>query len=811
MPLFDDFVEGSEIVLNKATVKGPRLSPDPIDDDPGRVSFDIPRKDRKKPNEAASLPDDEDDEDSTGKTSFMAIPEDEEDAMAAEFLGGGERSGVNLLGAFDHQETMEGEEDESGDLFSGPTLMDIDLDGASGVNLLDPGPGSGQSAIKVRNPASDLSIFSGPASSASHPTSGEASGTSAASGSNAPASIFGADTQGPSSAIFPAAKKGKPGQTDAGGDVSFELPNRAKTSDQTDRIQASSLIDWSKNHTDSDLIKQRSQGTDQMSLSGELQEAMDAEGQLTDAMESDSVFDVQLPSDASTESQLLKAEMYAKAAAAGAAVAESAIIAGRSGKIPKVEPVSSRTKFVPPPPPRRTATAWLGGTAAGLLAGVGMAAGAYLGGVVPNKGESEVVAVKSQYELQIQQLTSAASAETEKAKQDADLARQQVTAARQDLKRAKDAEDDLRGRAAAAAQTANAANAAKTAAEKSLTDAKADAEAANMKVVAARDDAAKALALRDDLAAKVAAAESAVKGKADELAKATGRAAAAEANLRNAESTLASAAKDLQAAGLIDATFDSARAVAAIPDAVRKAAAAGTSPDGAKLRDLADKLVTAQRDAEKAHDLAATAKAQADGALASARKEQAATLAKMERELATAKAGGSAELDRAVAAAGRTYQAQIAELTVALRRDRDDRAAELAKYESRLATQAEEFRTQLTAARAGLMVAATDAERTAAERASRLFGVGTDAYFSGRYYDAITALAEATKANPADARAWYYLGLSHWSTGNRNAAIDAFKAGGQWEARSATASKQVGPALERVQGPARFALDAFRP
>jgi hypothetical protein len=814
VPLFDDFVEGSEIVLNKPTVKGPRPSPDLIDDDPGRVSFDIPRKSAKAKAEASDLVDEDTGDGQTGeKTSFMSVSEDEEDAMAAEFLGGADRSGVNLLGAFDHQDTMEGEEEESGDLFSGPTIMDIDLEGASGVNLLEPvGTGSGPSAHKAgRN--SELSIFSGPASSARMTPAAEPSGTVTKSGTgpNSPASIFGPDTQGPSSAIFPAAKKGQPGQTD-GGIVSFDLPDRPKTSDQTDRLQASSLIDWSKNQTDSDALQQRSQGTDQLSLSGELREAAPADGQLTEVIESDSVFDVQLPSDGSTESQLLKAEMYAKAAAAGAAVAESGIIAGRSGKIPKVEPVSTRSKFVPPPPPpRRTATAWLGGTAAGLLAGVGIAAGAYLGGVVPNKGDNDLAALKTSFESQIQQVTSNAAAEAEKAKQDADLARQQVSVVNQDLKRVKDAEADLRARAATAAQTARAANDAKAAAEKALADARTDAETANAKVVAARDDAAKALALRDELAAKVAAAEMAVKLKSDDLAAAAGRAADAEKTLRAAESTLAAAAKELQTAGLIDASFSPDKAIAALPDAVRKVAAAGSGADGTKLRELADKLVTAQRDAEKANALAAAAKTQADTALAAARKDQAATLAKMEQDLAAARAGGSAEVEKAVAAAGQKYQSQIAELTAALKRDRDERTNEIAKYETRLAAQAEEFRVQLTAARAGLMVAATDAERTAAERASRLFGVGTDAYFTGRYGDAVTALAEATKANPADARAWYYLGLAHWATGDRNAAVEAFKAGGQWEARSATAAKQVGPALERVQGPARFALDAFRP
>ena len=38
-----------------------------------------------------------------------------------------------------------------------------------------------------------------------------------------------------------------------------------------------------------------------------------------------------------------------------------------------------------------------------------------------------------------------------------------------------------------------------------------------------------------------------------------------------------------------------------------------------------------------------------------------------------------------------------------------------------------------------------------------------------------------------------------------------FKAGAEWEARNAPSPRQVGAALERIQGPARQAIDAIRP
>lgn len=814
VPLFDEPIEGSAIVLNRPAGKGPKLSPDPIDDDPGRISFDIPKSKKKTSNTDLNSLEDEDEEENSGeKTNFTAVPEDEEDAMAAEFLGGGDRSGVNLLGQFEHQDTMsESEEDESSDLFAGPTIMELDLDGASGVNLLDPTAGSVVAGRNSRNPKSEHSIFSGPNSSARIPSASVAA-SSLSNHEQPPSMVAGPDTNGPSSAIFPPTKNRKLlGSTDAGS-VSFDLPNRAVSPEQTDRIQTSGMIDWSKSNTDSGQISQRTQRTDQMSLSGEVRQSVNADLQHTDEIESDSVFDVHLPEDASTESQLMKAEAYAKAAAAGAAVAESGIIAGRSGKIPKVEPISSRTKFVPPPPVKRGSLGWIGGTAAGLLAGVGISAGAYLAGVIPNKADAslEIAAVKRDSEAQIMKANSDAAALTEKTKQDADAAIQKLKQAELSLKETKGTITDLQSRAKSADLTAKAANEAKLAAERLAKTATADAMTANQKVADARNEAMKAQAEREEIANKVAMIEMAVRLKTEEVSKANEKVATAEKNVTSVKAMLADVAKQLQTAGLIDAKSDSNTAIAAIPTAIKKAAAAGSTPDGVKLKELAEKLVTAESSALFARKQAEETKANADSALAKAKQEQQSIQQKYESDLKTVKAGMAGELEKAVAVAVKNVETKLQSRETELRNVQDQLAKENQKYETRLAAQAEEFRQQITAVRAGMIVTATDSERSAAERAARLFGVGADAYFDGRFTDAVTALDEATKANPADARAWYYLGLSRWSSGDRNAAIEAFKSGGQWEARSATAARQVGSALERVQGPARAALDAFRP
>lgn len=806
VPLFDEGGEGSSIVLNRPSGKGLSSSPDPIDDDPGLISFDIPKK-VKKPNssggDAIDPPEDTDDD----RTSFMAIPEDEDDALAAEFLGGGvDRSGVNLLGQFDHQETMsEGdEEDSSDDVFNARTMMDIDIEAGSGLNLLTPGseklpraPGPG--------PKSE-SIFSGPPSGKIDVQSGGSEVVSR-SGPNSPASIFGPETGGgPSSAIFPVGKK-KAGGSKSGGQVSFDMPNKAGA-DQTDKMQASGLIDWSKGASDSDQLSLRTQATDQMSQPEEMRKKggqdTDRSAQPFELEESDSVFDVQLPEDASTESQLFKAEQYARAAAAGAAVAESGIIAGRSGKIPKVEPVSSRTKFIPPPPAKRSKLGWLGGTAAGLLAGVGLTSAAVVGGLIPGKASptAEIAAVRDDYESKIQRLNADLNSAVESTKQQA-------------VKEAQDAfrktEAELQAKLMTAASTARVANQAKDDAEKKLDQARKDAIAANGKVDEARNEVAAASKARDEAMTELAGAKAALAEKSSAAATANERLKSAEANVKRTTETLVAAVKDLQAANLIDPKADPAKAFSQLPDAIKKAAAGGSTPDGKKLQELTGQLIAAKKDADTAKAAATAEKAKADALVATAKAEVAKATEKLAAELATAKAGTAAEIEKAMAKAQANFQTQLAATAAEVKREQDDRKADATRYEAKLAAQAEEFRQQIAAARAGVMVAQTDAERGANEKAARLFGVGTDAYFEGRYQEAITALTAATKANPSDARSWYYLGLSQWMSGDRTAAAVSYQTAAQWEARNVTAARQVGPALERVQGPARTFLETFRP
>ncbi|MFO0939034.1 MAG: tetratricopeptide repeat protein [Gemmataceae bacterium] len=811
VPLFNEDVDGSAIITNNPLAKGMKTSPDLIDDDPGRISFDIPRRKKKNADtndRTAEMSDAiEDDGDVTGN---YPVAEDD-DAMVAEFHSGGERSGINLLGAYDHQDTMsEGEEDESSDLFSGATIMDMDMDAASGVNLLDPKSGASslakRSGLVPSNPKSEVSIF-GPEDAGRDVARSNGSAAQSKSKSQLPSALFKnvpVPPGGPSSAIFSPVEKPKSSAEPE--HVSFELPKRSSKSDQAAHSQTSGIIDWSKStgSSDSDQLSQRMQKTDELNLSGNL---FVNEDQKTEAVESDSVFDVQIAGDSSTESQLHKVEAYAKAVAAGQAVAESGIIAGRSGKLPKLEPASSRTKFVPPPPVKKTGMTWIGGTAVGLLAGVGISSGAYLAGLIPGKSDTsaELTALTQKHDADL-------ATAIENTKRDIED-RHRISTAEIDkeLREVKSTVVDLKDRAMTADRTAKAANEAKMAAESLAKNAVMDAEKANMKAELAAKEAANTLAIREELEGKIKQAQMAIRTKTDEATLATEKLAAAESNAKLAKSALAAAAKELQKAGFLDAKLEGDQALASITSAIKKAALTGKPTDNARLDELANKLISAEKDAETARKQAATVKTKADQDLAALRKEKETLIANYETKLKAASTGSPEATQAAVATAVKAYQAKLDSKDADLKRVQDDLTREVARYEQRLTTQAEEFRQQITALRSGIMVATTDAERMAADRANRLFGLGSDAYFDGRYTDAVAALEDATKANPADARVWYYLGLSRWATGDRKAAIEAFKAGGQWESRSVNSSKIVGSALERVQGPARQALDAYRP
>jgi hypothetical protein len=95
--------------------------------------------------------------------------------------------------------------------------------------------------------------------------------------------------------------------------------------------------------------------------------------------------------------------------------------------------------------------------------------------------------------------------------------------------------------------------------------------------------------------------------------------------------------------------------------------------------------------------------------------------------------------------------------------------------------------------------------------AARYLDAGVKAYRDGRYEEARTALENATKAEPGDPVAWYFLGAAKWALGSTDQAKDDFRQGSVREAAADVSTRAVSEAISPIQGPARDALTASRP
>jgi tetratricopeptide (TPR) repeat protein len=224
-------------------------------------------------------------------------------------------------------------------------------------------------------------------------------------------------------------------------------------------------------------------------------------------------------------------------------------------------------------------------------------------------------------------------------------------------------------------------------------------------------------------------------------------------------------------------------------------------------------LIASQKENEDIKKQAQKIKDEAEKQLVAVKKESDDRFEKLKNEMKNSNSDSKAAIETAVVAATAELKKKNDSLAEDIRKVKDQNDANVSKYEAKLASQIEEFRNQISAVRSGAVssLAATDLERRSADQATSLLNIGAKAYFEGSYTEAITQLNESTRLNPTDARAWYFLGLSQFASGNRMAAYESYKTGSKHEARSATVSRQVGAALERVQGQERVTLENFRP
>ncbi|MBP3959046.1 hypothetical protein J8F10_27700 [Gemmata sp. G18] len=88
---------------------------------------------------------------------------------------------------------------------------------------------------------------------------------------------------------------------------------------------------------------------------------------------------------------------------------------------------------------------------------------------------------------------------------------------------------------------------------------------------------------------------------------------------------------------------------------------------------------------------------------------------------------------------------------------------------------------------------------------------GIAAYKAGRFDVAVKALLDATKNDPTDPVAWYFLGATRWALGEDEQAKKDFAQGAERERASLLPNRTLSAALAPIQGPGRDAVDRARP
>ena len=484
---------------------------------------------------------------------------------------------------------------------------------------------------------------------------------------------------------------------------------------------------------------------------------------------------------------------------------------------------------------------FIGGAAFGLLAGGVTFAGLYFGGVIPNEkkdpapaavrptGDPDAAAKLAEAKKQLDETL-------QKAEADKKELGDQLTAAKKDAADAKKQLPELtaaltKGNDLLAAAKADAETARKEAAEfKKMADSaatlKADLDTAKKELADARKLAESAPTLKADLDA----AKKAVEEKGKQLTAAETAAVEAGKKQRAAEASLAGVVTELKSAKLIDDKFDPAN----LPATIKQLTAAATAGDAKKA---AEALIAAQKEADTlkanlkaATDETAKAKAEAtdaksmvekvktdaDKAVAEAKKgaddkvkaaveaatkDTAAELAKAKKDVETVRTTAKAEAEAAA-------RKQVADATARATAAEAARAADAKQYEQKLADQANQYAARLAEARAGGVVQVTSVETAALENAGKSYAAGLTAFDAGRYADAERLFAAATAAHPADARYWYFLGLTQYLQGR--SADAAFRKGAELEARQKPGTKAVSEAFEGLPLRLRAVVKPYR-
>ncbi len=319
-------------------------------------------------------------------------------------------------------------------------------------------------------------------------------------------------------------------------------------------------------------------------------------------------------------------------------------------------------------------------------------------------------------------------------------------------------------------------------------------------------------ALRDELAKS---REAETKAKAD-LATATAKAteAAKAADTAKAEATKLA---DLAKAAETKATAEAAKAeklakdlTAANKGVDEKVAAATKAAD-----EKADKLMKDLAAATKATDekvAAAVKDVQGKAAVAvKAAQDKAATEAATLKADADKAAKVAADAMKAANEARAEAEKLVAEAKAAQEKVAAD-AAKLKTENARLAQELETVKDIAAAIKIGSAGPTGPALKPDVGKiADRHYGDALANLYRGRLMEAESGFRKAIQFKSDDARFHYLLGVVLWSSGHQKEAEEAFKKGQELELAGSPDRRTVSEALERIQGAARHAVNAYRP
>ena len=775
----------------------------------------------------------------------------------------------NATGRVSESELMQAFDDARG--AEGLSHGELDLDGASGVNLVGPSSGSGRLAEDSSSIFSAVDAESGKWTADDVPL---ARGTEQGS----VVDPFQPQAEGGSS-IFERSMGGtlraKADTVPDEGRLAFDLP---EVDDPTGASQASGRIDLNNPEME-DVVTASGVSLNELDLASSEKPtgATDDDLQVPD-----------VPPRPDKKRSGLVAPMAAVTAAGVAAATAKKASGAVKGTTAPAKPKSGDVDLdddeaAEKPGFGRSAGfgKFVGGTAFGLLASGVTFAGLYLGGVIPNErkdataavrpaantGDPDAAAKLAEAQKQLADATTAADTlkkelegQLATAKKDADGVKQKLTDAQTAAEKATDALKTAQADATAAKKDAETAT-------KAATDAKKEADTVRTELITAKADATAAKKVADTATAELTTAKkdaTALKTDLDAALKTvvekqrqfeTAEVAALSAAKKQkaAEDTVAGVVKELEAAKLLDP-----KEAADLPAAIKRLTASATAGDGKKAaeallaaqKDL-DKakaeLKTAADDAAKAKKVAADAETAVTAAKADADKQMTALKTAADKQLADAKAGVDEKVKTAVDAATKDTQKTLdaakaeaakakadltaavgtakaeakAEVETAMKKQVADaqakatqaeqmRAADAKAFEQKLADQSAQFAARLADAKSGAVTVVTPMDTIALDRAAKSYADGLTLFLAGRYADAETQFTAAVAGNAADARYWYYLGMSHYQSGKTTEAAGAFRRGAELEARNKPGPKAVGESLERVPLALRRLLADYR-